>query len=299
MPSVRVYTRDKIDDLWGDNIVDGAVVGGNLILTQRGGAEINAGSVIGPEGPPGTVTDGSITMAKLAAAVINRLIPAGVMCFDIGASAPAGWINHNQAIENANTLYPDLWNRVPASWKVGTTLNVPNLTDTLLAQTGGSAAALGVIGGSMTSQLIANNIPPHNHAYTHDHPPVQSSTEDASHYHGVNINTGYDLLGDHLATRKLTLSDGDFVSGIATNAGSTPIMQMNTGLAAPLAGMSMGYTALHQHNVSGNTGTQSALHTHVTDIPSHTGVTDNNTGTGAAFTTRPRHLGVNVIIKAH
>lgn len=54
MATVTGYTAEHMDELADANIVDGDVVGDNLILTRRDGSTINAGSVRGPQGPPGT-----------------------------------------------------------------------------------------------------------------------------------------------------------------------------------------------------------------------------------------------------
>lgn len=45
MASVTGKTSIKIDDLINDNIIDGEVVSGHLILRTRGGAEIDAGAI--------------------------------------------------------------------------------------------------------------------------------------------------------------------------------------------------------------------------------------------------------------
>lgn len=48
MASVTGKTSIKIDDLINDTIIDGEIVGGHLILRNRGGAEIDAGPIAGP-----------------------------------------------------------------------------------------------------------------------------------------------------------------------------------------------------------------------------------------------------------
>jgi len=47
MASVTGKTSLKIDDLINDTIVDGEMVGGHLLLRSRGGAEIDAGVIVG------------------------------------------------------------------------------------------------------------------------------------------------------------------------------------------------------------------------------------------------------------
>lgn len=53
METVRVFTADRMQAIEDSAIVDGDVVGNNLILTRHDGATINAGNVRGPAGPTG------------------------------------------------------------------------------------------------------------------------------------------------------------------------------------------------------------------------------------------------------
>lgn len=54
MATVTGFTAARMQQIEADSIIDGDVdLNGNLILTKRGGSQINAGSVIGPKGDPG------------------------------------------------------------------------------------------------------------------------------------------------------------------------------------------------------------------------------------------------------
>lgn len=53
MASVTGYTAARMQAIEDQAIVDGSVVGDNLILERHNGTTINAGSVRGPGGPPG------------------------------------------------------------------------------------------------------------------------------------------------------------------------------------------------------------------------------------------------------
>jgi hypothetical protein len=53
MATVTGYTKEKMDEINDTTVVDGDVVAGNLILKTRDLTEINAGSVIGPQGIQG------------------------------------------------------------------------------------------------------------------------------------------------------------------------------------------------------------------------------------------------------
>lgn len=55
MTSVTAYTAARMKQIEDNSIVDGEVVSGNLILSKFNGQTVNAGSVIGPQGPAGTM----------------------------------------------------------------------------------------------------------------------------------------------------------------------------------------------------------------------------------------------------
>lgn len=53
MTTVTGLTAQRMQEIEAASIVDGDIVGGNLILTKHDGSQINAGPVIGPAGPQG------------------------------------------------------------------------------------------------------------------------------------------------------------------------------------------------------------------------------------------------------
>lgn len=53
MATVTGYTAERMAEIEGASIIDGQVVGNNLILTTHNGTQINAGPVVGPQGPQG------------------------------------------------------------------------------------------------------------------------------------------------------------------------------------------------------------------------------------------------------
>jgi hypothetical protein len=60
MATVTGYTSERMKEIEDSTIVDGDVVGSNLILTRRDNTTINAGSVIGPQGVVGPAGPTSI-----------------------------------------------------------------------------------------------------------------------------------------------------------------------------------------------------------------------------------------------
>lgn len=55
MTTIIGLTAERMQEIEAASIVDGEVIAGDLILTKHDGNPINAGSVIGPVGPPGPI----------------------------------------------------------------------------------------------------------------------------------------------------------------------------------------------------------------------------------------------------
>lgn len=247
---------------------------------------------------PGTATisDGSVTLVKLATAVQNLLVPAGTLAPYVGATAPTGWLLHNQAVASAQSLYPALWAVAPASWKSGSTLNIPDLSDAVFAQTGGSAAALGATGGAMSVTLVTGNLPSHTHPIDHDHGSVTSGNETVGHTHLVSGTTSSD--GSHVHGYT---GVGPNQNGVLLTASATSSFALGNGgslQAYATYANAMDAAGSHSHTWSGTSTGASTAHQHAVDLPNFTG-TSGAAGSGMAVTTRPRHLGVNFILKAH
>ena len=55
MATVTSLTAERMLEIEAASVIDGEIISGNLILTTRGGTQINAGSAVGPAGPVGPV----------------------------------------------------------------------------------------------------------------------------------------------------------------------------------------------------------------------------------------------------
>jgi hypothetical protein len=55
MATVTGLTADRMLAIEAESVVDGEVIGDHLILTKHDGTQIDAGSVVGPQGPPTSV----------------------------------------------------------------------------------------------------------------------------------------------------------------------------------------------------------------------------------------------------
>ena len=68
MAEITGFTAARMLEIENNTIVDGAIVGDDLILTTFGGTDINAGNVRGPVGPEGPI--GEVSQAELDAALV-------------------------------------------------------------------------------------------------------------------------------------------------------------------------------------------------------------------------------------
>ena len=131
----------------------------------------------------GTIADGSVSLAKLASALQNLLVPAGTIAATVSATESTGWKFMGQTLTNAEALYPLLFAAAPSAWRTGTAPNrnlvLPAMTDRTLLQAG--TTALGVQGGSAT--ITQGNLPAHVH--TVNPPNTNVSITDPGHNHSV------------------------------------------------------------------------------------------------------------------
>lgn len=178
MATVTGLTAERMKEMEDATVVDADVVGGNLILTTKGGSTIDAGAVTGPTGPPGPPG-------------VSAII--GEMRMTILTSVPAGWFLMNgQKILNAATLYPTLWAAAPAAWKTGSDLTLPDTSRRHII--GSTNNAPGEVGGNDSITLAVAHLPSHTHADgtlttsaagSHSHEPSNGSYNFAIHRTGT------------------------------------------------------------------------------------------------------------------
>lgn len=231
MATVRVFTYDRMLAIENNAIVDGDVVGDNLILTRYDSTTINAGNVrgaTGPTGPAGDVSTASMNAAILAA------IPVGVILDYISTTAPTGWLAMTgQTITNGQTLYPLLWAKLPATMKSGSNIVFPdtsgkvnvgyNATDT-------DFDAIGKVGGSKTHTLTQAQLPnatididPPSTNITID-PPSTSTSTTGSHIHTL---TTAGTTVEYVASGTGTLTRNDSIATISTDAAGSHAHTVN------------------------------------------------------------------------
>ena len=100
MTTVTSLTADRMLAIEAASVVDGDVVGGNLILTKHDGSQINAGSVTGAQGPPGPVGQDLVVASAvpvLDVGLVNQIRAGRQLTAadftNMGLSAPLGLWN--------------------------------------------------------------------------------------------------------------------------------------------------------------------------------------------------------------
>lgn len=120
--------------------------------------------------------DGSVKagVSALAVEVINLLVPAGTISPYVGSSSPTGWLLcDGSTVAGGQTLYPNLWAVLPAAFKSGSSIVLPNLKGRTVVGFDSSQAefdAIGETGGAKTHTLTQAEMPVHNHGQdAHNH----------------------------------------------------------------------------------------------------------------------------------
>lgn len=140
---------------------------------------------------PTTVAD---QLNYLTSAVVAPFPSGSIIDFG-GTAAPAGFLLCNgQAV--SRTTYTDLFNVIGTIWGVGdgtTTFNVPNLNGYTTAGSGGAlfapVDAVGSSGGTKTTTLVANQLPPHQHLVNYTYQVPASANSGAVSGYSINANT--------------------------------------------------------------------------------------------------------------
>lgn len=127
-----------------------------LTVTVTRGAETAYGAGPARAHAIDTVWRHSLTRA----AIVEMMIPAGTVAMTAAATADPGYaLIDGTIIANGSTLYPAAWARIPASWKVGPDIALPDWRGcTLFMDDVGSV--LGAKDGSNVHALSIAELPP-------------------------------------------------------------------------------------------------------------------------------------------
>lgn len=176
------------------------------------------------------VVDLAITEAKLAAAVVAQLVPAGTVLATARSSAPTGWLLADGSAVS-RTTYATLFSAISTTFGVGdgaTTFNLPDVTGRVVAGkessetrittavSGFTGATLGAAGGSQSHTLVSGEMPAHTHTQdAHNH------TQDAhTHAHTDNHVHQFQQAGSAIFVRNDVASVSVFSANAAANTGT-------------------------------------------------------------------------------
>lgn len=255
MATVTAFTAERSAAIESQAIIDGEVVGNDLILTRFDDSTINAGNVRGIQGiqgPVGEVTQSELDdaiAAAVATAMLNS-VPVGVIADYIGITAPTNWLGIiGQTIVNGQTIHPNLWGVLPASMKSGSSIVFPDSRGRVSTGYDPSQTefdAIGEVGGSKShtltqAQLPAASItidPPNTavaivdpqHTHTLMRPPGSTQhyyTTGAQAYSELHdsSDTGLDYIGYAATGITASVNIAAFQSGNLGSGGSHPILQ--------------------------------------------------------------------------
>lgn len=258
------------------------------------------------------IADNAVTLAKLASALQEFLVPTGSINAWSTNTAPTGWqLCDGTAV--SRTTYAALYAVIGTTYGSGdgsTTFNLPDLKGKVIvgrdsAQT--EFDTLAETGGAKTVTLSSTEIPSHTHSIDHDHPSATTSPADLSHTHTFSGT----VAGDGAHTHTITISDpghghnfdysavnrtsggaSTSVVGPVGSAATFPVNNNTTGITASSA------SAIHSHTYSGTTSAMSAnsTHSHTLDVAAFTG-NSGSTGSGGAHNNLQPYLVLNYIIK--
>jgi hypothetical protein len=229
------------------------------------------------------ITDANVTLVKLAAAVQALLVPAGTITATIKSTADTGYLLINgSTITGADVLYPSLWAVLPASWKSGTSLVLPNMANKLIGGVG--TIALGALGGDNT--ILEANLPSHAHT-------LSAHTHTLAHTHQVNPpNTSTGTEAESPGTADMVYNPNNYA------AAGTDYRGVDQSLNPVTFGMSLrdsGDGISHTHAVDIAEFTSGAASVTDTGGPN----TPNTSSVGGGTDLRVEQLSVNFQIKAH
>lgn len=145
MATVTGLTAARMLEIEAASVVDGDVVGDNLILTKHDGSTINAGSVRGPQGDPGPIGSDLSVLASVPILEVGQAnqIKAGRQLAasdftDMGLAAPVGLWNFSNNANDSSGNGRNLVNKGAISFVSG----INGAASTAAKFTGSTAQAL-------------------------------------------------------------------------------------------------------------------------------------------------------------
>jgi microcystin-dependent protein len=278
LPGTKLSVKSIPIGKLADGAVDSAALGVGSIQNQH----ISDQAIL-----EGKIANGTLSIAKLASAIIEKLVPSGTIMATGRSTAPTGYVLCDGAAIS-RTTFPDLFNAIGTTYGIGngsSTFNVPDLRGRVPVGADGvagrldTADALGNAGGVQKITLSIGQLPVHSHdsgsyAGTDHLHAAGSLTANANgaHSHNVTIGEYRSLSGPTLGgTWNIGVYPANSVIDVAQWGGSTDT-QGN-----------------HGHSIGGATAAADRF----LDVTGSSG----NTGSGQAVDIMQPYQVVNYMIK--
>lgn len=257
MGTVQGLTKERMLEIEAASVVSGEVVGDDLILTTRGGEEIVAGDVRGPQGTAGTDNYFAHSIGELF------FWPGPLISIPVGSLLADG-----SAV--SRTAYAELFAQIGTTHGAGngtTTFNLPNMLGRVpvgydAAQT--EFNAIGKTGGEKAHLLTLAEAPAHTHGVGHlggnnDGFVYGGGTD--SYTFGINPDVVNGATGSY---RMITDSKG---GGTAHNILQPYLAGLWLIKALYTSGELNPDISTHAHAITDVTGLQSALDLKLNELP--------------------------------
>jgi microcystin-dependent protein len=121
-------------------------------------------------------------------------VPAGTILDTLRDTAPEGYeLMQGQTLTNAQTVFPKLWDALPAAFKSGSNIILPDMRGRITIGAGQGSGltnrVLGATGGAETHTLTTSEMPSHTHVQnSHNHTQNSHNHTQNSHNHTQNIH---------------------------------------------------------------------------------------------------------------
>ncbi len=188
MATITGLTAERMLEIEGESVVDGEIIGGNLILTKHDGSTINAGPVLGPPGPVGPVGPISSIPGEL------KLWPGGALP---DPTSWGKWVWADGTVYSVAT-YPLAAGNIAPTWRTfggasdpgGANFRVPDMRG--LTPVGMDAMPGGGPRANRMTRAVAITLAGRAGEETH----IITIAEEPSHAHGVTDPTHVHGVGD-------------------------------------------------------------------------------------------------------
>lgn len=296
MATVTAYTAARMKAIEDNSVIDGEVVGDNLVLTKFNGSQINAGNVRGPVGPIGPAVASAelvpITNAQsrfvsdnVEDALHEVMDPVGTFIMGGWSTDPQGYlILDGRRIVGGAATYLALGQEYPG-WVDVNDLVLPNSAGAVPLAVG-VATTPGVVSGSMTHTLSVAQLPAHTHAGpSHSHSGPSHSHSGPSHTHSFAGSTSD--VGNHAHTYERSYGQAGSQALLGTGG------QFHIGNSSTSTGAAGG----HGHTFSGNTGSASGTTGTASGTTGTASGTTGSTGSGNSIDHTPKNITIRLAVK--